>query len=51
MELTGQSATQYDVAMLIPLNPVLDAVFTATKVYPVCVTAAIMSKHMDEVHQ
>ena len=39
------------VAMLIPLNPVLDAVFTATKVYPVCVTAAIMSKHMDEVHQ
>ncbi|WP_320955823.1 dicarboxylate/amino acid:cation symporter [Enterocloster asparagiformis] len=32
------------IAMLIPLNPVLDAVFTATKVYPVCVTAAVMSK-------
>ena len=32
------------IAMLIPLNPVLDAVFTATKVYPVCVTVAVMSK-------
>ena len=35
------------IAMLIPLNPVLDAVFTATKVYPVCVTAAVMSKRME----
>lgn len=36
------------IAMLIPLNPILDGLFTATKIYPVCVTAVVMSKQLNE---